>query len=173
MASNTGDDPFLDPRDPLLVNTSPSHTPLNAPSHDPLSQPPEHIGGHMSVPDTLAVGRSASLTFGTDSLIVLGMHSAQTSRPGKADVLQMKTSSTAKAQTAVVCLLLAVSATTHLAAQPSLTHRREQIHPFNTLLQHPLGRTLGRRPNHYPICADRIEEIRTTGDHQLRSRQTR
>jgi hypothetical protein len=94
MASHTGDDPFLDARDPLLVNTPPAHTPLEAPSHDPLSQPPKSSepGEHMNVPDTLAVGRNALLTLGTDSLIVFGIHLAQTSRLAKAYILQMKIS---------------------------------------------------------------------------------
>jgi hypothetical protein len=55
MTSNSGDDdPF---RDPSLASAAP--------------QPPPsaHAG---DVPATLAVGRNASLTLGTDSLIVLG-----------------------------------------------------------------------------------------------------
>lgn len=48
------DDPF---RDPSLVPRPPAST------HD------------IDVPDTLAVGRNASLTLGTDSLVVLGMYS--------------------------------------------------------------------------------------------------
>ena len=55
MAATAGrDDPF---RDPSLV---PKHT----------AQPGEVAG----VPDTLAVGRDASLTLGTDSLVVLGVY---------------------------------------------------------------------------------------------------
>jgi sphingosine kinase len=51
MASTAGDDdPFRDPTIATLKTT----------------------GEHMNVPDTLAVGRNASLTLGTDSLIVLG-----------------------------------------------------------------------------------------------------
>jgi sphingosine kinase len=56
MASMAGtDDPF---RDPLLDSTP--------------SQPPMNANPSLNVPDTLAVGRNASLTLGTDSLIVLG-----------------------------------------------------------------------------------------------------
>ncbi|CAN9473867.1 unnamed protein product [Alternaria alternata] len=55
MASMAGtDDPF---RDPLLDSTP--------------SQPPMNANPSLNVPDTLAVGRNASLTLGTDSLIVL------------------------------------------------------------------------------------------------------
>lgn len=55
MAATAGrDDPF---RDPSLV---PKHT----------TQPSDAA----SVPDTLAVGRDASLTLGTDSLVVLGVY---------------------------------------------------------------------------------------------------
>jgi sphingosine kinase len=55
MAATAGrDDPF---RDPSLV---PKHT----------AQPGDAAG----VPDTLAVGRDASLTLGTDSLVVLGVY---------------------------------------------------------------------------------------------------
>jgi len=54
MASTAGDDdPF---RDPSLVSAAP--------------EPPRH---DIDVPDTLAVGRNASLTLGTDSLVVFGM----------------------------------------------------------------------------------------------------
>jgi sphingosine kinase len=57
MASNVGDDdPF---RDPSLASAAPQPP---ASTHD------------TEVPDTLAVGRNASLTLGTDSLIVLGMY---------------------------------------------------------------------------------------------------
>ncbi|KAF1834247.1 sphingoid long chain base kinase-like protein [Decorospora gaudefroyi] len=55
------DDPFRDPHDPLLAAT-------------PQPQPHRSAdcpGEHMNVPDTLAVGRNASLSLGTDSLIVL------------------------------------------------------------------------------------------------------
>lgn len=55
MASPAGrDDPFRDP----------SRAP------DPTAQP----GDAPGVPDTLAVGRDASLTLGTDSLVVLGVY---------------------------------------------------------------------------------------------------
>ncbi|KAI4637050.1 hypothetical protein J4E93_010717 [Alternaria ventricosa] len=60
MASLAGsDDPF---RDPLLTtNAAPSQpSPDSAPTQE-----------QMNVPDTLAVGRNASLTLGTDSLVVL------------------------------------------------------------------------------------------------------
>jgi hypothetical protein len=57
MASTAGDDdPF---RDPLLAPAAP------APQHPA----PTHSN---DAPDTLAVGRNASLTLGTDSLVVLG-----------------------------------------------------------------------------------------------------
>jgi sphingosine kinase len=56
MASGAGDDPF---RDPSLASTQ-------------LPPPSESIRAHADAPDTLAVGRNASLTLGTDSLIVLG-----------------------------------------------------------------------------------------------------
>ena len=60
MASMAGsDDPFSDP---LLDTTTPSQPPHS-------SEPTQE---HTNVPDTLAVGRNASLTLGTDSLIVLG-----------------------------------------------------------------------------------------------------
>ncbi|KAF2267074.1 hypothetical protein CC78DRAFT_531157 [Lojkania enalia] len=52
MALVAADDPFKDPS----LDTSPAATP----------QPPD------DVPITLAVGRNASLTLGTDSLVVLG-----------------------------------------------------------------------------------------------------
>ena len=56
MALNAGDDdPFRDP-------SSAPQPPL--PSDDATGEP--------DVPDTLAVGRNASLSLGTDSLIVLG-----------------------------------------------------------------------------------------------------
>jgi sphingosine kinase len=55
MASTEGhDDPF---RDPSL-----------APPHA------QQVVDASHVPDTLAVGRNASLTLGTDSLVVLGAH---------------------------------------------------------------------------------------------------
>jgi hypothetical protein len=68
MTSPAGDDnPF---RDPSLALTQP--------------QPPQSFDGNrdqLQVPDTLAVGRDASLTLGTDSLIVLGAsHSAYRER---------------------------------------------------------------------------------------------
>jgi len=56
MASISGeDDPF---RDPSLASAAPQ----------PRPSAPQNI----DVPNTLAVGRNASLTLGTDSLIVLG-----------------------------------------------------------------------------------------------------
>jgi hypothetical protein len=79
----------------------------------------------MNVPDTLAVGRNASLTLGTDSLVVLGMPSAQATGTVEAYTLQMKRSWTAKAQAAAVCLLLAVSSDTYSGAKHPLTQRRE------------------------------------------------
>ena len=51
----TADDPF---RDPSLAPTA--------------AQAADGANEHMDVPDTLSVGRNASLTLGTDSLIVLG-----------------------------------------------------------------------------------------------------
>lgn len=51
------DDPF---KDPTIATSHPPHS---------LGD----TGEHMNVPDTLAVGRNASLSLGTDSLIVLGM----------------------------------------------------------------------------------------------------
>jgi sphingosine kinase len=66
MALNTGDDdPF---RDPSLASTAPQ----------PPLPPPESTREHSDAPDTLAVGRNASLTLGTDSLIVLGMPASRT-----------------------------------------------------------------------------------------------
>ena len=60
MTSTVGDDdPF---RDPSLASTAPPHPPRSM----------EDTGEHTTVPDTLAVGRNASLTLGTDSLVVLG-----------------------------------------------------------------------------------------------------
>ncbi|KAG9187041.1 sphingosine kinase [Alternaria panax] len=64
MAAAGSDDPFRDP----LLDATPSQ-----PSQ-PVSQSPhssEPTPEHMHVPDTLAVGRNASLMLGTDSLIVL------------------------------------------------------------------------------------------------------
>jgi sphingosine kinase len=52
----SADDPF---RDPSLAPTA--------------AQPADGSIEHMDVPDTIAVGRNASLTLGTDSLIVLGI----------------------------------------------------------------------------------------------------
>jgi hypothetical protein len=61
MVSMAGaDDPFKDPL--LTTSAAPSQAP---PSSEPTRE-------HMNVPDTLAFGRNASLTLGTDSLIVLG-----------------------------------------------------------------------------------------------------
>lgn len=59
MASILEDDPF---KDPSLAGTS-----------TPLSQPPFAV----NVPATLPVGRNASLTLGTDSLVVLGENAAE------------------------------------------------------------------------------------------------
>jgi sphingosine kinase len=71
MASMAGsDDPF---RDPLTTNAAPSQ-----PSH--ASEPTQE---QMNVPDTLAVGRNASLTLGTDSLVVLGRETIPTDRCAK------------------------------------------------------------------------------------------
>lgn len=54
MAATGGhDDPFRDPS---------------------LAPPPTQQVDAASVPDTLAVGRDASLTLGTDSLVVLGVY---------------------------------------------------------------------------------------------------
>jgi sphingosine kinase len=58
MAHAEGDDPFKDPS-------------LDSHGADGASTPQ----AHQNVPDTLAVGRNASLTLGTDSLVVLGMAS--------------------------------------------------------------------------------------------------
>jgi sphingosine kinase len=58
-ATDSDQDPF---RDPSLASAA----------LQPL-QPTDVGGEHAHVPDTLAVGRNASLTLGTDSLIVLGM----------------------------------------------------------------------------------------------------
>jgi hypothetical protein len=64
MASGAGDDPF---RDPSLASTTPQPPP-----------PSEGRPEHADAPDTLAVGRNASLTLGTDSLIVLGTSASRT-----------------------------------------------------------------------------------------------
>lgn len=57
MAAMAGeDDPF---RDPAAAPLQPEH-------------PVDGSWAHTNVPDTLAVGRNASLTLGTDSLVVLG-----------------------------------------------------------------------------------------------------
>lgn len=55
MASVGDDDPF---KDPSLAGTQ-----------TPQPQPSDNVPG-----TTLAVGRNASLTLGTDSLVVLGTH---------------------------------------------------------------------------------------------------
>jgi hypothetical protein len=55
MSFVTEDDPFKDPS--LIDGSQPAQTPAA-----------------NNVPDTLDVGRNASLTLGTDSLVVLGMH---------------------------------------------------------------------------------------------------
>ncbi|KAH7095411.1 sphingoid long chain base kinase-like protein [Paraphoma chrysanthemicola] len=59
MAATAGDDdPF---RDPALASTAP-----------PPPQPAGDDGGPIDVPDTLAVGREASLTLGSESLVIVG-----------------------------------------------------------------------------------------------------
>lgn len=79
MASLAGsDDPF---RDPLLTtNAAPSQpSPDSAPTQE-----------QMNVPDTLAVGRNASLTLGTDSLVVLGGETTRTSQRRNTHTAQTK-----------------------------------------------------------------------------------
>lgn len=65
------------------------------PFRDPSSapQPPQlsdDATGEADVPDTLAVGRNASLSLGTDSLIVLGAYLGRREKV-LANVQQMKT----------------------------------------------------------------------------------
>lgn len=63
MASTAGaGDAFTEPTVPLI----PDDAPVQAPQ---ASEPHERI----NAPDSLAVNRDASLTLGTDSLVVLGM----------------------------------------------------------------------------------------------------
>jgi sphingosine kinase len=58
-AAAHADDPFRDPT--LVAPSSPQHVDAT----DDMTSP-------IDVPDTLAVGRNASLTLATDSLVVLG-----------------------------------------------------------------------------------------------------
>jgi len=56
----------------VTMAATPGH---DDPFRDPSLAPPQQLqpANAANVPDTLAVGRDASLTLGTDSLIVLGM----------------------------------------------------------------------------------------------------
>jgi sphingosine kinase len=62
MASTTTEDnPFKDPK--LVSNNSPQP-----------SSSTDNVQAHAEAPDTLPVGRNASLTLGTDALIVQGSY---------------------------------------------------------------------------------------------------
>ena len=84
MNSSAGEDPF---QDPLLADVTPQPQPHArhtqaaepAPPTEP-SLPSERTGEQFDVPATLTVGRNASLTLGTDSLIVQGELHVQASK---------------------------------------------------------------------------------------------
>lgn len=63
MASTAGaGDAFTEPTVPLIPNSAPSQAPR-------ASEPHERI----NAPDSLAINRDASLTLGTETLVILGM----------------------------------------------------------------------------------------------------
>ena len=88
MPSAAGpDNPFRDVSDSLVASAAPSQSP------SPALHLPEGARETTSVADTLNVGSTASLTLGTDSLVVLGMQFTSATPIGqRSHVLQTRRS---------------------------------------------------------------------------------